>query len=134
MIAATATRVSSHTSSQLNQKIREETEKIISKFSSGDPIAIEDRLQDLDREWDVERTLQTNFATLTLVSLALSKLDKRWLWLSGGVSMFMVQHAVQGWCPPLSILRRLGFRTAREIADEKFALKSVCGDFIDREA
>jgi hypothetical protein len=26
------------------------------------------------------------------------------------VTAFLFQHAVQGWCPPVPILRRLGFR------------------------
>jgi hypothetical protein len=36
-----------------------------------------------------------------------------------------MQHALQGWCPPVPILRRLGFRTAREIFEERLALKSL---------
>jgi hypothetical protein len=42
---------------------------------------------------------------------------------------FLFQHAVQGWCPPVPILRRLGYRTAREIDDERAALKALRGDF-----
>jgi hypothetical protein len=42
-----------------------------------------------------------------------------------------VQHvtAVQGWCPPVSLFRRLGFRTQREIDEERFALKALLGHF-----
>lgn len=42
---------------------------------------------------------------------------------------FLFQHAIQGWCPPLPILRRLGFRTAEEINQERYALKALRGDF-----
>jgi hypothetical protein len=42
---------------------------------------------------------------------------------------FLLQHAVQGWCPPLALLRRLGVRTRREIDAEKYALKALRGDF-----
>jgi len=45
------------------------------------------------------------------------------------VTAFLLQHAVQGWCPPLPVLRRLGFRTAREIEVERNALKALRGDF-----
>jgi hypothetical protein len=38
-------------------------------------------------------------------------------------------HAVQGWCPPVPVLRRLGFRTASEIDHERYALKALRGDF-----
>jgi hypothetical protein len=44
------------------------------------------------------------------------------------------EHAVQGWCPPLPILRRMGFRTAREIDTERTALKALRGDFARVEA
>ncbi len=31
--------------------------------------------------------------------------------------------AVRGWCPPVSVLRRLGFRSDKEIAAERVALE-----------
>jgi hypothetical protein len=42
---------------------------------------------------------------------------------------FLFQHAVQGWCPPVPLFRRLGVRTRKEIDAEKYALKAVRGDF-----
>jgi hypothetical protein len=58
-------------------------------------------------------------------------LDRRWLFLPLGVAAFLLQHAVQGWCPPVSVFRRLGVRTAGEIARERYALKALRGDFED---
>lgn len=46
---------------------------------------------------------------------------------------FLFQHAVQGWCPPVSLLRRLGFRTSSEIDAERYALKALRGDFKELE-
>jgi hypothetical protein len=131
MFSSTATQVSGHTSPQLNERIRRDAQDRIAEFERNDKHAlITRRLDELEHEWDVERTLQTNFATLSLIGLALAlKSDKRWLLLAAGVPAFMLQHALQGWCPPLPVLRRLGVRTAREIADERFALKSLRGDF-----
>ena len=40
-----------------------------------------------------------------------------------------MQHALQGWCPPIELFRRLGVRTAGEIARERYALKALRGDF-----
>jgi hypothetical protein len=40
-----------------------------------------------------------------------------------------MQHALQGWCPPVPLLRRLGFRTSFEIEEERQALKALRGDF-----
>lgn len=44
------------------------------------------------------------------------------------VAGFLFQHAVQGWCPPVPILRRLGVRTEAEIFEEITALRTL-GDF-----
>jgi len=52
-----------------------------------------------------------------------------WLILPAAVTAFLFQHAIQGWCPPVPILRRLGFRTSDEINKERYALKAVRGDF-----
>ena len=51
------------------------------------------------------------------------------LFLPGIVLPFLLQHAVQGWCPPVPLFRRLGVRTREEIEREKFALKALRGDF-----
>jgi len=45
------------------------------------------------------------------------------------VLVFLFQHSVQGWCPPLPVFRRLGVCTRSEIDQEKFALKALRGDF-----
>ena len=55
--------------------------------------------------------------------------NKNWIWLPGIVTTFLIQHAVQGWCPPLPVFRKLGYRTKDEIHKEKYALKLLRGDF-----
>ena len=42
----------------------------------------------------------------------------------------LVLHAVTGRYPLMPVLRRLGVRTSREIARERYALKALRGDFI----
>jgi hypothetical protein len=49
--------------------------------------------------------------------------------LPAAVSGFLLQHAVQAWCPHIPVLRRLGFRTSFEIEQERQALKLVRGDY-----
>ncbi|WBK02028.1 hypothetical protein MMG94_05570 [Methylocystis parvus OBBP] len=94
------------------------------------PGRIGERLSELDREWDVERALEANASTVALAGLALGLLgDRRWLAIPVAVAGFLLQHAVQGWCPPLPVLRRLGFRTSHEIDQERYALKALRGDF-----
>jgi hypothetical protein len=55
--------------------------------------------------------------------------DKRWMVLPVMVLSFLFLHAVQGWCPPVPVLRRLGVRTREEIDRERHALKVLVGDF-----
>jgi hypothetical protein len=100
------------------------------RYFAEHPDEIEDRLYELDHEWDIERTLEANAATLTLFGLAMAVLgSKRWLVLPLAVQGFFLQHAVQGWCPPIPLLRRMGVRTRDEIARERYALKALRGDF-----
>lgn len=92
--------------------------------------AISFRLDELDREWDIERILASNASAVALTGLTLGvTVNKKWLWLTGGVLAFLFQHSLQGWCVPLSLLRRRGVRTRSEIDREKFALKALRGDF-----
>ena len=113
-----------------NRKIDLETKENLKKFSDADYEAIDYRIAELDKEWDIERTLQLNAASLAITGTVLGILvDKRWLALPVIVGSFLIQHAIQGWCPPLPILRKFGFRTRPEIDKEKFALKALRGDF-----
>jgi hypothetical protein len=125
MLTSTAERVTSHTSPEITERIRRETESRLD-YLAVHREQIPQRLRDLDREWDVERALETGSSTLTLLGLVLgTTVDRKWLWLSLGVQGFFLQHALQGWCPPLPLLRRLGMRTAQEIEAERCALLAM---------
>lgn len=130
MIASTRDRVPLHTSDCVNAEIQSRTEASIAHHMVGGDAAIERRLDELDREWDIERTLEANAATACLIGVTLGALKHRGFFLLPAVvAGFLLQHAVQGWCPPMPILRRLGFRTANEIDYERYALKAFRGDF-----
>ena len=130
MPPATATRVPEHSPKGANRQVERETEGFIALYADATPEEIADRLAELDREWDIERTLQTNFAIVSGISLALAALkDKRLALLSGLAARFMLQHSVQGWCPPLPVFRRLGVRTAAEIGKERAALQALASRF-----
>ena len=127
---ATATRVEQSTADQINARIERETAEDVARFSSMGREAIGRRLEELDREWDVERTLEANAATLACTGALLAvAVDRRFAWISAVVTGFLLQHALQGWCPPLPILRRRGVRTTREIELERTALRILRGDF-----
>jgi hypothetical protein len=130
MFAATTTRVTQNTSPAVNQMIEERMQASIARCASEGRGAIDRRLGELEMEWDVERMLETNFAAVVLLGATLGlTVNKRWMLLPAIASGFMLQHVTQGWCPPLIVLRRMGFRTAAEIDREKYALKALRGDF-----
>lgn len=130
MLPATAARVQVNTTSTINRRIREQTDARVDEYDTASPHAIDARLRQLDQEWDVERTIEANASTLILVGLGLGKfIDRRFYALPATVAAFLLQHALQGWCPPIPILRRLGFRTQTEIDEERYALKALRGDF-----
>ena len=87
-------------------------------------------LRALDEEWDIERAIEANAAAVSLVGFTFGLLGRsRWFLLPAAVSGFLLQHAVQGWCPPIPVLRRLGFRTSFEVEQERQALKLLRGDY-----
>jgi hypothetical protein len=130
MIPTTVGRVPQNTAEEINQRIRRQTEANVARYGSGGEATIEQRLNELDQEWDVERTLEANAAAVALIGLGLGTfVDRRFFALPAVVAGFLLQHAVQGWCPPLPVFRRLGFRTQPEIEEERYALKVMRGDF-----
>lgn len=130
MFPSTVSRVPAHTDATANQMIRQQTETNIARYRNAGPAAIDRRLAELDAEWDIERTLEANAATATLIGLTLgATVDRRWYLFPAIVAGFLLQHALQGWCPPLPVFRRLGIRTSDEIDYERYALKALRGDF-----
>ncbi len=118
-------RVRRSTASEINSRIDRQTDDNIQRFRNRSENEIRERIEELDREWDVERMLEVNASTLALSGLVLGlTVSRKWLLLPGIVLPFLLQHGIQGWCPPLSILRRQGVRTRGEIDREKFALLS----------
>jgi len=130
MIPATVARVPQQTAEHVNEQIRRRTEESVRRVAAGGPAAIARRLKELDEEWDTERTLEANAATLVTIGSALAvAVDRRFGLVPLVVGGFLLQHALQGWCPPLPVFRRYGVRTQSEIEQERYALKALRGDF-----
>ncbi len=129
MIPATVDRVPANSREEANRRIARDMARSV-RWHAAHPQEIGRRLAALDREWDVERTLEANASTLAFTGTILGALvDRRFLAIPAVVTAFLFQHAIQGWCPPLPVLRRIGLRTAREIETERYALKALRGDF-----
>ncbi len=120
-------RVSLHTKQEINKKIQEATQRNIEYYKSKSNEEIIARIESLDKEWDIERVLETNAASMILLSsfLSLATRKKHWVIFTGVISGFLLQHALQGWCPPLPLFRRMGVRTSLEINEEKTNLKAL---------
>lgn len=126
----TKDRVRAQSSTDANSRIDTETQQCFEAFADADHEAIRRHIDTLEREWSVERYLQTNASLLALTGVALGAfVNPRFLVLPGVVFGFLFQHATQGWCPPLPVFRRMGVRTRREINREKYGLKALRGDF-----
>ena len=123
-------RVRENTAPEINQRLDNAARKRVEKYANLSAGELSRRIEELDREWDVERVLELNASVLAFSGLCLSiARNRKWLILPGLVLPFLFQHAVQGWCPPLPLLRRLGVRSRKEIDREKYALKAIRGDF-----
>jgi hypothetical protein len=131
-VPTTIDRVPHATDEEINRRIQRQTRARV-RACAIEPRQIDERLRELDAEWDIERVLETNASIAAFAGVALGvTVNRRWLALPALVTAFLFQHAVQGWCPPLPLLRRAGFRTSREIDLERVALKVLRGDFRDR--
>lgn len=121
-------KVRAKTPPEINQAIDVETAAIVKFYAGKTDNEIGKRIEMLDKEWDIERIVEFRAATVSLIGIILGlKRSKKWFILSIIASTLLLQYAIKGWCPPVSILRRFGFRTRREIDLEKYALKALRG-------
>ncbi|HEX4667040.1 MAG TPA: hypothetical protein VH207_10600 [Chthoniobacterales bacterium] len=125
-------RVRAQTASHINDQIDQRTRRRLLRASGAPQAAISRLIADLDEEWDIERWLETNASLLALSGTLLGIfVNKKFLAIPCLVLPFLLQHAIQGWCPPVPLFRRKGIRTRREIDAEKYALKALRGDFAE---
>ena len=115
-------RVRNMSSERANREIDVRTQSSIERASAGGRAAMEERLTELQQEWDIDRMLMLNFATLVFAQLLAAKRDRRWLWGPLIQTPFLIMHATIGWCPPSLWFRPMGFRTRFEIQAEREAL------------
>jgi hypothetical protein len=124
-----ADRVRAHTSPEILTRLDRQLADRLRQLADQGPAAQSRRLAELDRESDIERYLAANASVLALTGVLLgARVSRRWLVLPVVVLSFLLLHAVQGWCPPVSVFRRMGVRTRTEIDAERIAVKTLRGD------
>ena len=130
VLPPTSQRVFMRTDPSTNAEIRNQTLRNLNIFKNCSETEISDRIRMLNLEWDTERVLEVNASLMVMISSYLGiKMSRIWFLVTGAVAVFMLQHAIWGWCPPLPFIRKWGIRTAEEIDAEKMALKTMRGDF-----
>lgn len=128
-------RVRRNTAPHINQRIDEQTARNVRIYSAQPPHVIDRRIRELEQTWSIERVLQANASMMGFITSVLAlTTSKKWGLLTLGALGFSLLHGVQGWDPPLPLLRRLGLRTRSEIDEEIYALKALRGEFRDMKA
>lgn len=123
-LPATSDRVRRNTPEHINRRIEKMNQCLI-EYYQNHPELIDKRLQELNQEWDIERALEANASSLVLGGSLMGLMaSRKFFAVPLVVGSFLLLHAYQGWCPPLRLLRRLGYRTAAEIETERHALLS----------
>ena len=118
-----------HTARSVLRRIDDGTERQLVEVAP-DPDALRRRLDELDREWDLDRAIEAEAAAMGLTGVALGALlSPRLLALPAAVGASVFLFATIGFYPLLPLFRRIGLRTAREIERERQALKVLRGDF-----
>ena len=123
-------RIREHSSESSNQRIDRETRGAIAEARQSST-ARNARIRELEQEWNIDRALMLNFGIVGAFTAfkAMQQMKRNghiggWsllFWVQMG---FLINHAVRGWCPPMPVFRRLGFRSANEIAAERAALNA----------
>jgi len=128
-------RVREHSPEKFNERIDRATQRRVLRAGGESKPVLSRRLEELDQEWDMERVLEANASALALGGLLLGLLvNKKFFLIPCFVLPFLLQHAIQGWCPPVPMFRSRGIRTRKEIDTEKFAVKALRGDFNETES
>jgi len=129
MLSPTTKRVGWNTSHAVNEKLDAQLQENISRYIGADRYMIDQRLRELDKEWNIERLIETEAPTMIGLGIVLGFLkDKKWFSLSAMAAGMVLLHNTQGWYPLLPIFRRLGLRSQNEIEQERSALRVLRGD------
>jgi hypothetical protein len=127
----TRDRIREHSSPEANRRIDRESAGAVA-LAERSPAELRQRLAELDREWTIDRALMLNFGVVGAITAFRAMRNLRRTGGMGAAGLlfwvqigFLVNHAVRGWCPPMPLFRRLGFRSDREISAERVALARI---------
>src|SRR3954454_4640097 len=91
----------------------------IARYVGSDDATLTQRIQELEREWDIDRAIEAHAGGASLLGLTLGvTVDRRFLALPFAIASFLVLRALARLYPPLPVMRRMGIRTTAEIHQE----------------
>jgi hypothetical protein len=97
---------------EIRRHIRRQTVADLTRYRGRPPLAVEVRLAQLGREWNVARAIKTSAASIALAGIALGLLvHPRWLLMPAAVVGLAL------------LLRHSGLRSRTEIEAERRALR-----------
>jgi hypothetical protein len=105
-------------------------EQRLACLADAGPAAINDRLNQLEREWSAGRVAKATLAVLILTGTALA-VAVNWWWaiLPAAAGLMLLEYLFTRTSWLTKVFREAGFRCGSEIEHEKFALKTLRGDF-----
>ncbi len=109
VLPPTEERVPLHTSMADNVKITLGAIARVKNHFNSPPSVISKSIEELENEWDIERVLEFNSSSLTIIIFALAWYWHSWkpLLVAFAIAVFLLQHALHGWCPPMPVLRAM---------------------------
>lgn len=130
MVPATTKQMILNPAPHVHEVIRERPYEDLARYASAAPGVLEQRLRELDHEWDVDRVTAITFGLVLLGTGLLTWFaGAGWVVLSGIIALCLLLHGLCGWTPALPLIRSLGYRNPWEIAHERSALRMIRGDF-----
>lgn len=125
-------RVRENTEQYVNETLDERAEDRLRGYAASSREEITARIKELEKEWSIERLIESEAPMMALTGLGLgAAVSRKFLVLPAFVFGMVALHGIQGWYPMIPLFRRMGFRSRKEIDREKFAMKALRGDFRD---
>ncbi len=124
-----ADRIRAHTPARLNEDIDHCIARRVEELATRSEAEKSAYLDRLDEAWSVDRAALAAVASLAVASCLAALRRPGWLCLAALSSASLLRTALTGGGLPVTLLRRLGLRTRREIECERCALKALRGDF-----
>ncbi len=129
MLSTTTERVEQNTSPAQQHQFEQQLRANISQYMNADKPALDKRLAELDREWNVERMIELEAPVMIgLGALLGMTLNRKWFGLSVFAASMVITHNTQGWYPLLRLFQNVGFRSQKLIEEERSALRVLRGD------